>query len=326
MTHQSQLRRRDVLLASLVAAVPFRSAVSAPTGSSELPTVRWGMFRNYQPVFVGIAEGFFADAGVRVELTGAFTSGPAIVQAAGMGEVDAGHTAISALANAAAQGIKVVGVADSQTEFADAPLQQWFALDGGPIKIVADLKGRKIGTNSLSGSFYYTALLALKRAGLSRDDVQFVVLPHDRQEQALRSRQIDVAGLIDPYSVAIRARGNVRRVFTGADVLGERQFSTVFFSRSYLDANGVVVEKFLKGYRRSIDFIQADPEKANADMARALGLDRDLVVTHRYTAHANVRLADAEFWLGAMRDNGELARAPDLKATAFVTDRFNVSA
>ena len=121
------------------------------------------MFRNYQPVFIGISEGFFIEFGVRVELTGAFTSGPAIVQAAGVDQVDRGHSATTGLINAAAQGIEVLGVANSQKEFLDAPLQQWFVLENSSIKLIADLKGRKIGVNSLSGSFYYTVLLALKK-------------------------------------------------------------------------------------------------------------------------------------------------------------------
>lgn len=333
MRRYSQPHRRSFMLTLLsfatsagfqgVSANPAQSGAKNPATSS-LPVIRWGRFRNYQPVFVGISKGYFEEAGVRIELTGNFQSGPAIVQATGTGQVDAGHSAITGLANAAAAGVKVVGVADSQTEFTDAPLQQWFVLQGSPIRTIADLKGKKIGTNSLSGSFYYTALLAMRKHGLKREDVQFVVLPHDRQEQALRARQIDVAGIIDPYTVAIAAAGNVRRLFTGAEILGERQFSLVFFAKKFVDEQPETVRKFLAGYRKSIAFLAKEREQGNALMATALGLETSLVVPHRYTPDAKVILHDSEFWLNTMREGGELAQAPSLAVTDFVTDKFNL--
>jgi ABC-type nitrate/sulfonate/bicarbonate transport system substrate-binding protein len=288
-----------------------------------VPVIRWGFFRNYQPVYVGVEKGFFREAGVEVELSGNFSSGPAVVQAAGTGKVDAGHSAITGLANAAAAGVEVVGLADSQTEFNDSPLQQWFVLDSSPIRSAADLRGSRIGTNSLSGSFYYTALLALRQAGIRKEDVTFVVLPHDKQEQALRSKQIDVAGIIDPFSVQASQSGGVRQIFTGASVLGERQISVVFFTRTYVDANPDAVRSFLVGYRRAISFIQENPTEANRLMAARLGLPTSLVVPHRYTERAAVRLADGDFWLATMRSGGELENAKNLTATNFLTDRFN---
>jgi len=291
--------------------------------SNNLPVIRWGMFRNYQPVFIGVSKGFFKEAGVHVDMVGAFTSGPSIVQAVGIGQLDAGHSATTGLINAAAQGIKVVGVADSQTEFKTAPLQQWFVLEKSSIKKISELKGKRIGTNSLSGSFHYTMLLALQRHGLTKDDVQFVILPHERHEQALRSGLIDVAGIIDPYSVAITAGGGVRLIFSGADILGERQISLVFFAKKVIDETPEIVRRFLIGYRKSIEYLQANPFAGNTIMAKELGLDNNLVIQHRYTENAKVIMDDADFWLRTMRSNGELTKTPNIRTTDFVTDRFN---
>jgi sulfonate transport system substrate-binding protein len=311
------------VLAALTATGCGSVGGDAEAGSDGLPVVRWGYFRNYQPVYVGVARKLFEKAGVKVELTGNFSSGPAVVQAAGSGQIDAGHSAITGLANAGASGIKVVGVADSQTEFKDVPLQQWFVLDKSPVRSIKDLKGKRIGTNSLSGSFYYTALMALRQQGLDKGDVKFVVLPHDRQEQALRSGQIDVAGIIDPYTVAITRAGGVRRLFSGADVLGERQFSLVFFREEFIRKHPDVVRKFLDGYRRAIEYIARQPEAGGDAMAETLRLERAYVVPHRYTDGAAVRMADVQSWLDTMRDGGELKDAPDLAATDIATDDYN---
>jgi len=320
--------RRAVL--SLLGGAAVSSVLSAcgdDTKSSDsggLPVVRWGYFRNYQPVYVGIEKDLFRKAGVDVKLTGTFNNGPAVVQAAGTGQVDAGHSAITGLAGAVAAGIKVTGVADSQTEFVDVPLQQWFVHKDSGIMKIADLRGKKIGTNALSGSFYYTAQLALKHAGLDKNDVKFVTLAHDKQQQALLAGQIDAAGVIDPYSVKLAKETSVRRLFTGAEVLGERQFSLIFFTNKFLKNNPDTVKKFLTAYRQTITFMQENPAEASALMAKRLGLEAGDVIPHRYTENAAVHTKDVQFWIDLMRENGELKDAPDLKASELVDESFNV--
>lgn len=315
-TRRRFLHVSGAVAAALAAGPPARAAAA-------LPVIRWGLFRNYQPVYAGLAAGLFEQAGVRVVSAGSFTSGPAVIQAAATGQIDAGHAAITALANAAAQGFKLTGVADSQTEFADAPLQQWLVTAPSPRRTMADLRGARIGTNSLSGSFYYTVLLALRRQRIARDAVRFVILPHERQEQALRAGLIDVAGIVDPYTIAALHRGGVRTLFTGADVLGQRQISLVFFTRQFADAHPDTVRRFLAGYRQAIALLAAPSGAGNRAMAQALDLDPQLVVPHRYTDGAQVILPDAAFWLATMRAAGDLADAPRLTAAAFATDRFN---
>ncbi|GAA1988222.1 ABC transporter substrate-binding protein [Catenulispora subtropica] len=320
-------RRKALLMLAGSAAGPLlsgcSSAKSSPAGSTALPVVRWGFFRNFQPVYVGVEKGFFREAGVDVQLTGSFNSGPAVVQAAGTGQLDAGHSAITGIAEAAAAGVKVAGVADSQTEFGDAPLQQWFVRNDSPIKTAADLRGKKIGTNALSGSFYYTALIALGKAGLTKDDVQFVLLPHERQGQALLSRQIDVAGIIDPYSVQLAKDSSARLLFTGATVLGERQFSLVFFTRDFIQKSPKAVRGFLTGYRKTIQFMHDNPAEATTIMASRLGLQPSDMVSHRYTTDALVRPADVQFWVDTMREYGELKTAPHLSAADILDLTFN---
>src|SRR3569833_2455602 len=94
----------------------------ATSQAASSPVIRWGVFKNYNPVFIAKEKGFFEKEGVRVEFTGTFNSGPAVVQAAGTGNVDACYSASSGIVNAVNTGVAVEGVADSQTEFKDAPL------------------------------------------------------------------------------------------------------------------------------------------------------------------------------------------------------------
>jgi ABC-type nitrate/sulfonate/bicarbonate transport system substrate-binding protein len=295
---------------------------SASGAGHSTPVIRWGLFKNYNPVYVAQQLNYFKQAGVKVKLTGTFTSGPAVVQAAGTGDIDAGHSATTGLVNAIASGIKVIGIADSQTEFANAPLMQWYVLNDSPIRSGKDLKGKRIGVNTLSGSFYYTALIYLHRNGLTKDDVRFVVIPHQNQEQALRSHQIDVAGLIDPYSVHLAQAGGTRVLFRGVDVIGARQFSLIFFRRDFVTKYPDVVRRFVKAYRRAIKFIQDNPRRSSQLMGKEIGVAANLNGTHRFTSGAHVRMKNVQFWLDLMRQEGDLKDDGRLEPTDIATTRF----
>jgi ABC-type nitrate/sulfonate/bicarbonate transport system substrate-binding protein len=299
------------------------SCTSTPPtrGPASFPVVRWALFKNYDPVFVARAEGFFTRQQVNVDFVGQFTSGPAIVQAAGTNNVDGGQSALTGLINGVSHGVQVIGVADSQTEFSAAPLQQWFVRQNSPIKTAQDLKGKKIGVNSLAGSFYYTMSLYLQEHGMTKNDVQFILIPLNNQEQALRSGQIDVAGLIDPYSIHIQQQGGVKTFLRGVDVLGENQFSLIFFRKDFVSKNPEVVSRFVRAYQEAIQFIDTHPLQANNDIAKAIGISANLNGVHHYTPDAAVRLQDVQFWLNLMRRFGALQDAA-LKPTDVATTRF----
>jgi ABC-type nitrate/sulfonate/bicarbonate transport system substrate-binding protein len=314
----------SLLLLSLLVVISGCTSPSTPAtqGSTNFPVVRWALFKNYDPVFVAQAKGFFTQERVRVDFVGQFASGPAIVQAAGTNNVDGGQSALTGLINGVSHGVQVIGVADSQTEFTNAPLQQWFVLQNSPIKTAQDLKGRKIGVNSLAGSFYYTFLLYLQKHGMTKSDVQFVVIPHNNQEQALRSRQIDVAGLIDPYSVHIQQQGGVRTLFRGVDVLGENQFSLIFFRKDFVNKNPEVVKRFVQAYQQAIQFIYTHPTEANSIISQSIGISADLTGVHHYTPNAEVRMQDVQFWINLLRQFGNLQDNGALKPTDVATTRF----
>lgn len=307
--------------AIIVAVAP---ATTSPSHAQTLSVVRYGHFRVYDPVYVGLAKGFFRDAGVDLQLTGNFTSGPQELQAAASGDVDAGNVAITGLINAVRAGIPVTGVADSQSEFAAAPLMQWLVLADSPVRSGRELAGKVIATNSLSGSFYYTALRYLRANGLSKSDVRFIVMPMEHQVEALRLRRVDVVGVIDPYSVAALQEGGVRVLFRGADVLGDRQFSLIFFRGALVRDRPDIVKRMLRGYRDSIEYIRAHPAESARLMSSALDLPASVVVHHQFTPSANVRLSDVQFWIDAMRGNGDLSTSDSLSARDVATDVFNL--
>lgn len=213
--------------------------------------------------------------------------------------------------------MKVIGVADSQTEFKEAPLMQWFVLEDSPAKEAKDLKGKKIAVNPRAGSFYYTVLEYLSKNGLSKNDVQFVTIPHNNQEQALRSKQVDVVGLIDPYSVHIKQAGGARILFRAVDIIGENQFSQIFFTKDFIENHPNDVKKLIKTYNRAIDFINKNPREASDIINKNIGVSLELIASHKYVNNAAVK-----YWMEMMRANNELKDDGVLKPEDVATTQF----
>lgn len=310
---------------ALIAVVSWLAAV-AHAGPEQLPTVRYAYFKAYDPVFVGIEKGFFRKAGVNVELTGSFPSGPASVQASAAGQVDAGLCAVTGLILARNGGVEVRGIADSQTEFRKAPLQRFYVKPESSIRSVRDLRGKKIAVNSKAGSFYFAMLTALSKNGLSANDVQWVIVPIPQQQQALAQGQVDVIGLIDPWNKMAEASGDVRKLFNAVDYMGERHVSLIFFTLDYLAKNEEAVKRFVKGYRAAIKWAtqtsSANRRAANGIMWKYIGSESRYQAKHMYTPGAGVHMADVQYWLDFMRKEGALNDGGRLRPANVASIRY----
>ena len=182
----------------------------------------------------------------------------------------------------------------------------WYVKKDSVIKNPADLKGKKIGVNAIGASFYYTTLVYLREHGLSDKDVNFVIIPHPNMEQALLSGQIDVAGMIDPYTKKIEDGGKVRKLFDGYEALGEKQFSVIFITDKAIKEKPDAVNKFLTVYKRAVQFIAENPDKAAQIMAKWMQVDSKFIPTHEFVDGAKVKEDDLGWWIKNMISNGDL--------------------
>ena len=146
---------------------------TASTASAERVTILLDWFINpdHGPLFVAEELGLFEAQGLEVELIEpADPSAPPRLVAAGQAELAISYQ--PQLHIQVAEGLPLVRVAT----LVATPLNTVVALEDGPIKSVADLKGRKIGFSV--GGFEDAVLGAmLAREGLSLDDVELINVP-----------------------------------------------------------------------------------------------------------------------------------------------------
>ena len=157
---------------TVAAAVCLAAALLAPkpSGAAEKMTLMLDWFINpdHAPLFVAQEKGYFADAGLEVELIApADPNDPPKLVAAGKADLAVSYQ--PQLHLQVAEGLPLVRIAT----LVATPLNTLLVLADGPVQSIADLKGRTVGY-SVGG--FEDALLGamLERHGLSVDDVTLV--------------------------------------------------------------------------------------------------------------------------------------------------------
>lgn len=312
-----------VLLVGMVAAVGCGGSAPSPDKTA-MPTVRYVNFKVYDPVYVALDRGFFAERGIQVEVIGDVLGGPTAIQAVAGGSAEAGLSSLPALINANASGLSVVGVSDIQSAIGEQALETFFVRADSAIQTLADLRGKTAAVNLWRSSFHYTMLLALEQAGIPEDEVTFVLLPFENQAGALAAEQVALIGLMEPYTAqAQQFYGDEFRVlFTALDVFGERQFTTHFVNRTWAEDNPQTVRAFVAGVVEAMDWIEANPDEARPIIARYTGIDERFIPAYQFQPDGRVVMDDVRFWLDYIGRRGD-ADTSGLVPEDIATNRWN---
>lgn len=270
-------------------------------------------------------QGLWEKHGVNVK-TSVFTNGPLQIQAMGAGDLDFGYIGPGAMwlpASGAATlaAINTLGNAD-----------RVIAQPG--ITSMENLRGKKIGIpEGTSGDMILT--LALKRAGMSKSDVEAVPMDAATIVSAFASHQIDGAGIWYPLLDTIKKQvPDFVELAKNSDFENEVSFPTAFVVGNDVVKNKAeTVSKVLAALREAIDFrfknldktieltaalLELDPEqvKADAQNVKILSLEELDGLTNDGSINE---------WLTGLNsyfiETGKLANPVD-PATYYVGDTF----
>ena len=222
--------------------------------AAELPLVRiaYGAFNEkILALWLGREQGFFRKHGVNVELI-AIRTGGQTVTALASGDVQMAFTIPGSVLSAFAGGIDVAffgGIVNrADGDFVVAP----------SIRKVEDLKGKKLGVQSIGGGVWSLSMLALEHLGLepTRDKITLLVLGDQAVlTQAMATGRIDAAYLGYTFSALLKEKGFPVLLDIGRAPI-PYQGLALAARRSYLKQNPQVVDSILRGVLESVAFIQ----------------------------------------------------------------------
>ncbi|MBI2367018.1 MAG: ABC transporter substrate-binding protein [Deltaproteobacteria bacterium] len=238
----------------------FQILVVPTVKSAELPVVRLAHAAFNEKVvalWLGVEQGFFRKHGVEVQLV-YIRTGPQTIAALSGGEIQIIYTIPSVVLSAAASGMDLAmfgGIVNkAEGDIVAAP----------SIRSPEDLKGKRIGVQSIGGGIWSQTMLALEHFGLepTRDKINIMVIGGDQSviAQALATGTIDAAYLGYTFSSSLKARGFRVLVDLGKAAIPYQGLALIG-RNSYLKQNAAVADGVLRGVLEAVAFVQTPARK-----------------------------------------------------------------
>jgi NitT/TauT family transport system substrate-binding protein len=317
------IRRTTSFILLLSVLISF-TACRGQTDKSKLPLVRYSSFRVPDPAYIALKKGFFEKRGINVEFIET-PGGTTSLQAVAAGRAEVGGAPVASLISAVANGMPVIGVSDYQSAVPGFPMEEFFVRSDSTIQSLSDLKGHKIAVNSVGGSFQYTIFLALEKAGMKQEDIEFVILPFENQVQALIAGEVDMIGLLPPHSTKASAMFSkqVRILFSALDVFGNKQFTVHAVNTDWAKKNPELVRAWVGGIADAVEWIHSHPEETKQLMAEYTTIEIEYIPVYRFQEKGQIITKDIQFWIDFIQRYNNDVNTTNISPEQVATNKFN---
>ncbi|MFQ8432918.1 ABC transporter substrate-binding protein [Amaricoccus sp. W119] len=216
----------------------------------------WFVNPDHGPIVIAEENGYFAEEDLEVEVIApADPSDPPKMVAAGQADLAVGYQ--PQLHLQVAEGMPLVRVGT----LVATPLNCLLVLDDGPVKELADLKGKQIGF-SVAGVEEALLTAMLSRAGLTLDDVELVNVNFSLSP-ALMSGQVDaVIGAFRNFELnQMEIEGHEGRCFY-VEEEGVPPYDELIYLANPETMNPDVIRRFLAATEKATQFMVNHPEES----------------------------------------------------------------
>jgi NitT/TauT family transport system substrate-binding protein len=238
---------------SLLRAILLFIALAPNTQAAELPLVRiaHGAFsEKVVLLWLGAEQGLFRKHGVNVEVIN-IRSGPQTMAALVSGDIQVAYTIPGSVVSAATSGLDVAffaGIVNkADGDFIARP----------SIHTPEDLKGKRIGVQSIGGGVWSMAMLAIEHLGLeaSRDKMTVMIVGDSPVlAQSLESGGIEATYLNYTHSQALKEKGFPVLLDLGKAPIPYQGLAAAT-RRGYLRQNPQIIDSLMRGFVETVTFI-----------------------------------------------------------------------
>jgi NitT/TauT family transport system substrate-binding protein len=205
--------------------------------------------------YIATSKGYFAEYNLDIEFV-TFANSDEMLPALATGEIDvAGGISTASFFNSIAQGIDVRMIADKGHNRKGASYFT-FVIDKdheGIIRDYSDLRGKRIAVSTENGVDDYIFQQMLNHAGLTRDDVEFVLVSDFSNMLAgMQTNALDAALQIEPLITRGAAEGLHVKFKDATDFAPEAQIAMVLASPKFVTEKRDVALRFVAAYLKAL--------------------------------------------------------------------------
>jgi NitT/TauT family transport system substrate-binding protein len=255
-----QSRRRFLASASLAAAAGMLGTRESFADEAPLETTTIRLSFNTTICFapMDVAETFLRSEGFTdvqyVRTPGGFSTPETIAR----GEVDFGSSFAGAIVYHLDAGLPITAISGLHVG-----CYELFAR--APIRSVSDLKGCRVGIQTLTSSAYLYLSIMAKHVGLDpKEDIEWVVPPSGNAMELFAQGGTDAFLGFPPEPQELRARGIDRVILS---TLIDKPWSQymccmMYGNRAWVRDHPIATKRFLRATFKAAEFCQAEPESA----------------------------------------------------------------
>ncbi|MGY1823026.1 ABC transporter substrate-binding protein [Geodermatophilus sp. SYSU D00079] len=282
----SRLRVTVLLSCSVLLAAcgGGEDGAAAGAGSSDAPrqvTVGVVPIADVAPLYLGVAEGFFSERGLDVEVvTG--QGGAALIPAVVSGEQDFAFSNTLSLMVAQEAGLPIQVIAPGNSSTGD-PADDFGCVivpPDSPLQSVADLAGKRVSTNTLGNINVAVIRDVVDRAGADSSTIEFLEIAHPDVPQAIATGQVDAATSVEPFkTIAIQQGARCL-----SNVFAEAQEDPLliggyFAASETVQSDPELVDAFVEGLQESFAYATENPDEARGILGDYTELSPELAET-----------------------------------------------
>lgn len=210
------------------------------------------------PYQVGVEKGLFKKEGVDVERIIPGSGGGTSVRNVLSGELPFGEISGAASIQSHLAGAPVTIIAGSVPNIADF---RWVTRKDAPFENAEDLVGKKWAYTNPGSAIQMATLLSLEAQGIDPTSVEMVAAGGLSEGiTLLQEGGVDAAVLVEPiYS---DQKDNFKLLYSGSDHVKKFQETLIIADPQVIQQKPQLVENFINGHQRSVDWIHENPEEA----------------------------------------------------------------
>ena len=214
-------------------------------------------------IWMAEATGLYKQHGLDfaiVKMVGGSETGPALSS----GRIHLMHIGMSSVVRANSSGFNVTTIGSLSNVIRST-------LFGSPdINSIEDLKGKEVGISSAGSESELSTIVALKKLGLARDDIQFKEIGVERLSH-LKSGTVKATMLGEP----LRSVALAEDMLSLCDLLTERMpwlYSGLVVDKDYLMKNREIILRFMRATIEGNYLAVSEPDEAKRVMSKVLDI------------------------------------------------------